>query len=183
MANAVNRIKKAFTNIPSSLREAGKFILEMAERQKRMNEIKREAKKKIKELSDKMEEDLKTLRSERDTFFNALFAFAEPKKEELTEELRTVKLPEGDFGWRWTPPAVVIKNGLSDADIIAYLKKIGLHHYIRVVEEVDREALLRVRPNLPVIAYEQREEFFAKPKLKKGEGSSEEITKTDTIDR
>lgn len=178
-----NRIKKSFTRIPETLREAGRFILEIAERQKRINEAKRDAKKKIDEINKKLAEDVSVLKLSRDTAFNALFAFAQPRKAEFTEELRTVKLPEGSFGWRWTPPAVMVRNGLSDADVIAYLKKNGLHHYVRVVEEVDREALLRVRPNLPVISYEQREEFFARPKLAKGDGSAEELTRTDAIDR
>jgi phage host-nuclease inhibitor protein Gam len=80
-------------------------------------------------------------------------------------------------------PYVELEEGKDDTDIIATLKKKGLTNYIRVTEELDREALLRDRPTVPHVSYVNRDEFFAKPKLSKEEGRAEELVcNTETID-
>lgn len=178
---AVHRIKKAFTNIPATLSEVASFITAIAEKQRAINTKKREAKKKVDAINATLADEVKVLKTERDTFFNALFAFAQPRKEEFTEVARSIKLETGTFGWRWTPPAVVVDEDMTDMDVIKVLEKKGQQKYIRIVKELDREALLRDRPEVKFVSYEQREEFFAKPKLLKAEGTAEELT-TEAID-
>lgn len=177
----VQRIKKAFTNIPATLQDVVGFITTIAEKQRAINTLKKEAKTKVDAINSQLTKDVAPLKLDRDTFFTALFAFAQPRKLALTATARCVVLASGTFGWRWTPPAVLIRNGLSETDVVNYLEKHDLLDYVRVVKEVNREALLRDRPVLPVIAYTQREEFFAKPALKRGEGSAEELI-TEAID-
>lgn len=174
------RIKKSFTYVPSSLAEAVTFLLSIGEKQREINRIKRETKTKVEEITSLAKKRIEGVAKERDTFFVALFTFASSKKAELTSVTRSQKTPEGNFGWRWTTPYVEVKEGKSDENIITILKEKGMTQYIRTVEELDREALLRDKPEVPGISYLQRDEFFAKPKLKKEEGSAEELVKNET---
>lgn len=178
---SVNRVKKAFTNIPATLVEVTGFIIAIAEKQRAINEAKRNAKKKIELINLELNARVAVLKCDRDTFFNALFAFAQPRKAELTKDARSVSMEAGTFGWRWTPPSIVFKYNMSEESMIAYLEEHGYKDYVRVVKEVNREALLRDRPEIARIIYEQREEFFAKPKLLRAEGSAEEL-RTAVID-
>jgi phage host-nuclease inhibitor protein Gam len=178
----VNRIKKAFTNIPTKLAEAVGFITAIAEKQRAINVAKRTAKLQIDAINAELNEKVNALKTDRDTFFNALFAFAQPQKAELTNDARSIKLESGTFGWRWTTPAVVLKGNMTDEKAIQRLEKEGFSEYVRIVKQVNREALLRDRPDISFVEYEQCEEFFAKPKLLKGEGTAEELT-TEAIDR
>ncbi|MBP6888253.1 MAG: host-nuclease inhibitor Gam family protein [Candidatus Pacebacteria bacterium] len=176
------RIKKTLTIIPKSIQEATSFLVSIGDKQREINRIKRETRTAIDTLKSEADRKVSSLTRDRDAFFVSLFAFAAPKKVELTQDARSQKTVAGTFGWRWTTPMVDIVEGKTDQDIIAALKRKGLTAYIRIVEELDREAMLRDRPEVSGVSYTQRDEFFAKPKLKKDEGSAEELVKTDAID-
>ncbi len=175
----IKRLKKTLTAIPASVAEAATYIISIGQKQKEINQVKRDMKK----TCDEAKKAIAGLAKERDQFFVALFGFAQPRKAELTKDLRTQKTFAGTFGWRWTTPYVDLKEGKTDQDILAALKRTGLTQYIRTVEELDREALLRDRPQIVGVAYSQRDEFFAKPKMNKGDGRAEELVKiTEAID-
>ncbi len=178
----ITRIKKSLAYVPASLLEATSFLVSIGQKQREINRLKREAKQKVEAINLATKKSVDELTKERDTFFTALFAFASPRKAELTKVTRSQKTNAGTFGWRFTTPYVDIAEGKSDQDIIATLKKAGLTDYIRVIEEVDREAMLRDRPEVKGVSYSNRDEFFAKPKLAKEDGRAEELVKTEAID-
>lgn len=178
----ITRIKKSLANVPASLQEATSFLISIGQKQREINRVKRDAKQKVEAINTEAKKSIEELTRERDMFFTALFAFASPRKKELTKVTRSQKTSAGTFGWRFTTPYVDIAEGKSDQDIIVALKKAGLNDYIRVIEEVDREAMLRDRPELKGVSYSQRDEFFAKPKLPKEDGRAEELVKTETVD-
>ena len=177
---AITRIKKSFTLVPHSITEAISFLVSIGKAQSAINRAKREAKAKVEAIQAETKLTVEGLTKERDVFFNALFAFASARKIEMTKLTRSQKTSAGVFGWRWTTPYVEIADGKTDEDIIAMLKHNGLKKYVRVIEELDREALLRERPNLFGVSYMQRDEFFAKPKLGKDDGRAEELVRTET---
>ena len=177
------RIKKAFTAVPTSIASAVAYIASIGDKQREINKINREAKASAEAIYATAKAKVAKLEGERRTFFDALYAFAVSKKDELdTSVRRSHKTLAGVFGWRWTTPAVVIDEGLSDADIIKMLEAEELPQYIRIIKEVDREALLRDRPEVAGISYEQHDEFFVKPKLGKEDGRAVELTKTEQLD-
>lgn len=179
----IKRLKKSLSAIPASIMEAATYLVSIGEKQREINKVKREAKKKVERINADMKKKVSVIVKDRDAFFYALFAFAAPRKAELTHVTRSQATYAGTFGWRWTPPAVEIADGKTDEDIIAKLEKNGLACYVRVVKELDREALLRDRPTVSGISYTQRDEFFAKPKMKREEGRAEELVKsTEAID-
>jgi phage host-nuclease inhibitor protein Gam len=179
IAMATTRIKKTLSAIPASVIEAMRFLASIGEKQRAINKVKADLRIDIEKLKITADKKLKELTLDRNNFFTALFAFASSNKQELTLHARSQKGKEGTFGWRWTTPYVEIKEGVSDEDVILALKKKGLTKYIRVIEELDREAMLRDQPNVPNVSYMQRDEFFARPALGKGNGRSEELVKKE----
>lgn len=179
----IARIKKSLTSVPTTFAEAVTYLTSIGEKQREINRIKRETKAKVKEINDKANEEISVLSQDRNNFFVALFAFASPRKASLTYEVRTQVTSSGTFGWRWTPPAVELAEGVSDQEVIDRLKARGLTQYVRTVEELNREEMLKGRPVVKGVAYTQRDEFFAKPKMAKADGCAEELVKiTETID-
>ena len=81
------------------------------------------------------------------------------------------------FGWRLTPPRV--ETDLTDEEAITLLKETDNEAYIRIIEEIDRQALLAERPVIEGIDYVQDDEFFVIPKL---EGKKKK-TFTHSIDK
>lgn len=164
MEKAVTRIKKTQTIVPNLLAQADLLVGEIGKSQDSINTIQAGLAKKIAALREEAEKSLAPLVSERDSQINALFAFANAKKDSLTEKAKTVNLSSGSFGWRLTPPRVEAAE--SDEEIIARLKRTGNKQYIRIIEELDRQALLVERPKIRGISYLQNDEFFVVPKQK-----------------
>lgn len=175
------RIKKSLTYVPASLSEAVGFLVSIGKKQIEINKARREARAKIDKINKNTQEKVQKLTVDRDNFFNALFSFASANKADLTKVTRSQKTAAGVFGWRWTTPYVDITEGVSDAVIIARLKAQGLPQYIRIVEQLDREAMLRDHPEVEDVAYSNRDEFFAKPTLVKKDGQGVELSCEATI--
>ncbi len=178
------RIKKTLTAIPASVQEAIGYLISIGKKQQAINDIKRGLKEETARLKEEADEKIRVLTLDRDNFFTALFAFASSRKRELTQTNRSVRTSSGVFGWRFTPPYVTLAPNLTDEALIKRLKAQGLDKYVRTIEEVNREALLEDRPVIRGVSYEQRDEFFAKPKLPKGNGRAEELVKeaTEAVD-
>ena len=100
-----------------------------------------------------------------DRLLEGLYAYAEAHRVELTEseKRKTVVFPSGEMGWRWTPPAIVIRGWEKVRDA---LKKLRLQRFIRVKEKPNKEAMLAeldLATGVKGIKVTQREEFFVKP--------------------
>jgi phage host-nuclease inhibitor protein Gam len=177
MARAVTRIKKSQTSVPASLAEADTLIEQISQTQGAINQIQADLKREIADLRAKAAKLLRPLKIERDSQINALFAFADPRKEELTEQARSIELASGVFGWRWTPPRVATVK--TDKETIAQLKKTGNGTFVRVAEQVNRQAILAERPEIDGIDCVQSDEFFVVPnrKIRKAK------TVTEAVDR
>jgi phage host-nuclease inhibitor protein Gam len=177
MEKAVTRIKKSQTSVPVSLFQADALLAKLGQTQDAINEVEKDLAKKIAEIKAKAAKKLRPLTVERSNQINALFTFANPRKAELTREVRSTVLGNGTFGWRWTTPRVELAK--SDAETIDFLKYIKEVSFIRVVEEVDRQALLAERPVIAGISYVQDDEFFVVPKQK----AKKAKTFTQAVDR
>ena len=177
MAKAITRIKKSQTHVPSSIAQADILVGELGNTQDKINEIEKELKEKIAGLKAEAEKKLQPLITKRDAQINAMFAFANPRKLQLTKEARSITLGSGVFGWRMTTPRV--ETVQSDEETIALLKRTDNAEFVRIIEEVDRQALLAKRPVIKGISYVQDDEFFVVPNQK----CKKKKTFTHTIDR
>ncbi len=166
MNEKATRVKKSFTEVPTSLEQANMVMQELGQAQSRINEIDAELKAKIKALKDEAWAKIAPLVAKRDRSLNALFAYAHPIKTKLLERRRTVDLGAGKLGWRLTPPRVDLAR--DEQETIAVLRNTGHEDFIRVVEEVNRERLLQYRPVVAGITYCQSDEFFAVPSVEFG---------------
>lgn len=81
----ITRIKKSLAYVPASLKEATSLLVSIGEKQREINRVKREAKQKVEAINTEAKKSIEELTRERDTFFTALFAFASPRKKELTK--------------------------------------------------------------------------------------------------
>lgn len=95
----------------------------------------------------------------------AVQAWCEANRGALTREgkVKTASFVTGEIRWRLSPPRVVVRA----ADIvIGLLRERGLTRFLRVKEEVNREAIL-VEPDavagVPGVRIEQVEEFVIVP--------------------
>jgi len=120
-----------------------------------------EMQKEIAKLKAEVLEKLQPLEIRRDKQVNALFAFANPHKVRLTLRNRTIELGAGVFGWRMTTPRVEMRK--DDDEMIKLFKRTGNAQFIRIKEEIDRQALLAEKPVISGVSYIQNDEFFVVP--------------------
>jgi len=96
---------------------------------------------------------------------HSVAAYAEANRRALTANGRkSVVLPDGSvFGWRFTPPKVTVAKA---GEVIAWLKARRLKRFIRIKEEVNKEAIL-AEPDfwgtIPGVSVSRREEFYIRP--------------------
>lgn len=87
---------------------------------------------------------------------------------ELTEggRRKTHAFPTGEVRWRMTPPAVTVRN---PEGVLAKLREMGAHRFIRVKEEVNKDAILAepgaVDGVIQGVTISQREEFEVVPHM------------------
>ncbi len=95
----------------------------------------------------------------------ALQFFCEQNREDLCGSgVKTVKFGNGEVSWRWRPPKVMIR---SAAKVIAWCLDHALAGFVRVIHEVDKEAMLgdpvaaRAVPGVTIAS--AGEDFIVKP--------------------
>jgi phage host-nuclease inhibitor protein Gam len=85
------------------------------------------------------------------------------RQEICAKDTKTARFPAGEVAWRVTPGKVTLKK---IEDVIRRLKDAGLARFLRVKEEVDKEASL-AEPDavraIPGIRIEKQEEIVIKP--------------------
>jgi phage host-nuclease inhibitor protein Gam len=91
--------------------------------------------------------------------------WCEAHRDALTDgrRVKTVAFTTGEVQWRMTPPRVVLKG--VDA-LLALFKRRRLDQFIRVKEEISKEAILAERElvaGIPGVRIEQHEEFVITP--------------------
>lgn len=159
-------VKWPVVSVPQSLDEAAKFLSLIGQEQRKINTIQTTLNEKIERSKIKAMADVKPHEEKISQLVEGLFAFAETHRDELTDggKRKTVEVLTGLFGWRTTPPAVSLRNVKS---ILASLKSLRLRRFIRIKEEVDKEAMLRepdIAKTVKGVSFTQREEFIVKPK-------------------
>ena len=157
--------KRAVVAVPKSLNEAAQFLAQIGEEQRATNKIQSSLNAKVDELKAKAMVNDEPHQKKISELVEGLFAFAEAHRDELTDhgKRKTVEVPTGTFGWRMTPPSVKLRDVES---ILESLKALKLKRFIRIKEEVDKEAMLKepeTAKTVKGVSISQREEFVAKP--------------------
>ncbi len=127
-------------------------------------------------IANEMNEELAAVRARRELeaaphasvikdFGRGVQIWAEANRTDLTRDGRTktVRLAAGEFSWRTRPPKVRITG---EGIVIQGLRKLGLERFIRVKEEIDKNAILadpEAVANVKGIGLSQGEDFVIKP--------------------
>lgn len=157
--------KRPVIRVPQNIEELNEFVRLIGERQRRRDEINRELNERVEALKAEATEKIKPLADEETALFDGVYAFANSRRDELTDhdKKKTINLPAGDISWRLSPKAAKIKNVKA---VLAALKKLGLTRFIRSKEEIDKEQMLKeetVAQSVEGVKIKQEELFSVKP--------------------
>ena len=116
-------------------------------------------------VKDEYETSAEPHRARRDALSRAVQVWADAHRDELTQhgKVKTHTLTTGEILWRTRPPSVVITGAEAVLDL---LRRIGLSRFIRLKEEINREAILAdpaAVAAVPGIAIRQPEDFVILP--------------------
>lgn len=122
--------------------DAADLIKELGEKRRDILRIEHAMNDEISELKKRYEEQAEPFKADVDEIIAAIQTWAEVNRSELTQggKVKTVKLTTGEFNWRTRPPKVTLRG---KPKIIDALKGLGLTRFIRVSEDIDKEALLK----------------------------------------
>ena len=157
-------LKTDAMTVPTTQAEAEVVLAEIGHLQRQAAILEAEMNDRLIELKDRYTKQVQLLNGQIETKFHALHAWAEANRSRLLKEgLKTLKLSTGELNWRLTPHSVHITNAVKVLDT---LKRLGLTHFIRTREEINKEAILAEPAKVEGvagIAVSQHEEFVAKP--------------------
>lgn len=155
-------------HVPQTLVEADMDVIEIGRLKAELDQNSLQ----LVEGISKLQEEAAAYRESREARIEELSvgvkSFAESHRSELTEhgKTKTVPLPSGgELQWRMTPPELVVSSAVKLATIIAALKRRGLVRFIRVKEELDKQALKKepdVVSTVRGLSLKQHEEFIIK---------------------
>lgn len=150
--------------MPSSLSEAAEWLAEIGKEQRASIEINVRLNKVVERLKQKALVKDAPHQERLALLVVGLYRYAEANRDVLLEDKKkSVTLPTGSFGWRMSPSAVSLKNVDS---VIESLKTLGLDQFIRVKEEVNKEAMLddeETAKTVNGVTISQHEDFYIKP--------------------
>ncbi|MBU1034873.1 host-nuclease inhibitor Gam family protein [Patescibacteria group bacterium] len=166
--------------IPQTIEEAADMLAKLGETQREAEGIAGRTDIEVARIRQSGGELIGPLQASMQGMFNALRAFAEARRQELTNGGKTklIKLPTGEMKWRTTPPKVEIE------DEAALLKAIeGTDHYAQFACNktfIDKDALKKdaeTAATLPGVTITQGEDFRVKPESASGELTDATIQK------
>lgn len=158
-------IKRVVLPVPQTLDQANEYLRRIGAARRQISRAQDGLNTQIADLQETVGKVIAPIEDECKALVDGLYAFAQANRAALTEHDKTkkVKLPAGEFFWKWTPFSVVVE-GVKE--VIQNLKKRRLKRFIRVKEEIDKEALLKeldVARKIPGVTVSQREQFFICP--------------------
>jgi phage host-nuclease inhibitor protein Gam len=161
------RAKRLSIPIPQSRDEANAMIRQIGDLDRQAKRIEVDMNELIAEVRERHEAAAQPLRQRQATLIDAVHAWAESNRADLTRDGKTksAKLPAGEIQWRTTPPSVAVRGAES---VLQRLRLALLGRFIRTKEEIDKEAILATPTDHPVrqiegITINQREEFIVLP--------------------
>lgn len=158
-------VKRTMVAVPKSEQETSEFIRRIGKHQRGLDRIKIRTNNQIEKIKEKAVADSSDHEKEIAELFEGIFTFSQSHRDELTEKgkKKTVHFFTGDILWRLTPPAVSLKNVKK---IIELCKTSGLKRFIRIKEDVNKEAMLKEpekAKEIKGVTIGQKEEFVVKP--------------------
>ena len=126
--------------VPQSMTEARDWLRKFGEAERAVENIKLALNDEIALLKQSAEEDAASYKAQIKELQAGIKAWAEANKSDLCKASKTVDLGVGQISWKHRPPSVSISGGAPA--VIERLNEQGLLEFIRVKEELNKEAML-----------------------------------------
>ncbi|WP_304223049.1 host-nuclease inhibitor Gam family protein [Gracilinema caldarium] len=153
---------KPTTGELQSLADVDKALKELCALEAEIERIDSEGEKQIAAIKAKTAEAGKDLRERVKEISATIKAFCDYHKGEYFKDKKSIDLAFGTIGYRLTPPSISISK-----QTLPLMKQLGMAGYIRIKEEVDKEALLTLDDDILAqieAVKKQKNEFFIQPK-------------------
>lgn len=158
------RTKTKAVNAATSMEEAEKNIQRIGEIQREISRLEHDMNDRLNPIKEEYENKAKPFKEELSELQTAVQMWAEVEKPNiLSGKAKTVKCSTGDFGWRTSTPSVRVTGA---AVVIEFLKLHNLTKFLRVKEEINKEAILaepKEAEGIKGISITQTESFWIKP--------------------
>lgn len=135
------RVKREALAVPQSEAECNRYIERLGNAQRERTRIETEMNDEMAALKSQFEERAKPFRTEAELLSEAIQAFCEANRDRLTRDRKVKfhKFGSGEVNWRVRPPRVSIRG--TEA-VLEAIKALGLTKFIRVKEEINKDAML-----------------------------------------
>jgi phage host-nuclease inhibitor protein Gam len=167
MATKLTRVKTkaAAVPIPQSREEAIEAVAEMGRRQRERERIQATMNDEIAGIKTAYEEEARPHNEAIQALKEGIHTWCEANRAQLTNggKVKSANLASGDVGWRTTPPRVKV-TGLQA--VIELIKSLKLLQFLRVKEEINKEAMLadpESAQRIKGVEIVQIEEFWVVP--------------------
>jgi phage host-nuclease inhibitor protein Gam len=174
MSQKKNRLKSPAGIVASSEADVVAAIAKIGERQRELTRIETEMNDRLAVIKAEYEDRAKTHTDLISDLRLAVQGWCEANRDRLTKsgKIKTYRFPTGEISWRLAPPKVSIR---SVAAVMELLKQKGLHRFIRLKEEINKEAILATPDDvtsIPGIELRQDEDFIIVPFESRLEGAA-----------
>jgi phage host-nuclease inhibitor protein Gam len=131
----------------------------------------------IQEVRDRYQTDLTSIDEQMKQLMALARDWAEANPADFGPN-KSIEMTHGAVGFRTGMPALKTLSGWTWAKVLAAMKNLNLKSYIRTKEEIDKDAILAERKNIPTenlrrigLKIHQDEAFFIDPKREPMEGT------------
>lgn len=176
MAKKTQKIRAANLPVPQTKDDAIESVTQVGELQRQVTRLEADMNDRIAAIKTAFEQQAEPLRIALDEKIQGLQIWAEANRAALTggDKTKTVDLGTGVLKWRLRPPSVRL-TGVEA--IIAVLKQRGLRRFLRIKEEINKDALAAERDvaiGIPGVAIgSEGEDFIVEPaEMKLAEGAA-----------
>lgn len=166
MAKSNARFKApAATGVPQSLDEVNHAIAQIGIAQRERDRIQADMNDALATRRQAFEAQAQPFADQIKQLTAGVQLWCESHRAELTQngKTKTAKLASGEISWRTRPPSVSVRGVEL---VLEALKALGLGRFVRVKEEVNKEAILlepEVAMQVRGISISQGEDFVVKP--------------------
>lgn len=142
MATSKNRLKKAASiQVPQTRNEVAADIRHIGDLTRTVEKLMAAMNDEIAAVTHKYQGDIDAAKADIDVYSHGVQVWCEANRDKLTNggKVKTANLVTGNVMWRNRPPSAAIRGADS---VIKVLRAHGLERFIRVKEEVNKEAIL-----------------------------------------
>lgn len=142
MATKPKRIKAAAAvYVPQTREDVTLDIRKIGDMQREAVRLETEMNDQIAAITEQYAPRLEELKTSLERISGGVQAWCEANRDELTNggKTKTANLVTGDVCWRIRPPSVAIRGADS---VMETLRRLALDRFIRVKEEINKEAIL-----------------------------------------